>query len=325
MTSRTWGPDGSGIPISSANLNGIESDITAATNTANAAIPATQKGAASGVASLDASSLVPVAQLPAATTTTAGAVKLAGDLAGTGAAPTVPALGSKVQIGGDLSGTITAPTVAKVNGVAVSATAPTSGQVLTASSGTAAAWATPSGGGAALGFPAVTGYYYALNAGASANSAGQSAGRVDCVPVYFPAAMTFSSITAYVVTGAASSSMVLGYYTQSGSTLNLGASFGTITTTASGAQTITWSGTIPAGVVWLAYLPLTAVPTMRGSKPPHSLVPGPVLYDTLSGATADVYVLHGPTGQASLPSTITGIGLDFEPASDTAPLFIGKV
>lgn len=30
MTSRTWGPDGGGIPISSANLNGIEADITSA-------------------------------------------------------------------------------------------------------------------------------------------------------------------------------------------------------------------------------------------------------------------------------------------------------
>lgn len=30
MTSRTWGPDGGGIPLSSANMNGIETDITAA-------------------------------------------------------------------------------------------------------------------------------------------------------------------------------------------------------------------------------------------------------------------------------------------------------
>ena len=32
MTSRTWGPDGGGIPISSANLNGIEADITNASD-----------------------------------------------------------------------------------------------------------------------------------------------------------------------------------------------------------------------------------------------------------------------------------------------------
>ncbi|TAH34248.1 hypothetical protein EYC59_03105 [Candidatus Saccharibacteria bacterium] len=59
--------------------------------------------------------------------------------------------GSKgiVQLAGDLAGTATSPSVAKVNGISVSGT-PTSGQVLTASSGTAASWATPSGGGSSL-------------------------------------------------------------------------------------------------------------------------------------------------------------------------------
>ena len=50
------------------------------------------------------------------------------------------------QIAGDLGGTAAAPVVSKVNGVAISGT-PTAGQVPTATSGTAATWQTPSGGG----------------------------------------------------------------------------------------------------------------------------------------------------------------------------------
>ncbi|HET8708977.1 MAG TPA: hypothetical protein VFL85_01715 [Candidatus Saccharimonadales bacterium] len=51
----------------------------------------------------------------------------------------------KVQLAGDLSGTATSPKVAKVNGVAVSGT-PSSGQVLTATSSTAASWQAASAG-----------------------------------------------------------------------------------------------------------------------------------------------------------------------------------
>jgi len=48
--------------------------------------------------------------------------------------------------GGGLTGTYPNPTVAALRGVTVSATAPTAGQVLTASSGTTAAWTTPAAG-----------------------------------------------------------------------------------------------------------------------------------------------------------------------------------
>ena len=67
------------------------------------------------------------------------------DVSGSVAAAQMPALS------GDVTTTAgsTVTTVGKVNGVAVTGT-PTSGQVITATSGTAADWATPSGGGATV-------------------------------------------------------------------------------------------------------------------------------------------------------------------------------
>lgn len=66
-------------------------------------VPVSQKGVANGVASLDATGLVPASQLPPsgatpdATTTSKGVIQLAGDLNGTAASPTVPALANKVD------------------------------------------------------------------------------------------------------------------------------------------------------------------------------------------------------------------------------------
>lgn len=66
-------------------------------------IPTSQKGIANGVATLDATGLVPPSQLPPsagtpdATTTAKGVVQLAGDLGGSAASPTVPGLANKVD------------------------------------------------------------------------------------------------------------------------------------------------------------------------------------------------------------------------------------
>lgn len=66
-------------------------------------LPTSQKGAANGLATLDATGKVPAAQLPPAgstpdaTTTSKGVVQLAGDLGGTADAPTVPGLAGKAN------------------------------------------------------------------------------------------------------------------------------------------------------------------------------------------------------------------------------------
>jgi hypothetical protein len=61
--------------------------------------------------------------------------------------PTTGLVTTTTSLSGDVTGTAGATTVAKVNGVAVTGI-PNSGQVITASSGTAAAWTTPASGGA---------------------------------------------------------------------------------------------------------------------------------------------------------------------------------
>lgn len=104
-----------------------------------------------------------------------GAVTLsASDVSGLGTAATTDASayataaqGTKAdgaaQIAGDLGGTPATPVVAKINGVAVTGT-PTVGQVPTATSGTAATWQTPAGGG---GTPGGSGTEMQYRSGAS--------------------------------------------------------------------------------------------------------------------------------------------------------------
>ncbi len=95
------------------------------------------KGQASGYAPLNSSSVVPTGNLGSGTASSTTFLR------GDGTWQT-PAGGTPSgSAGGDLSGTYPNPTVAKVNGVSVSGT-PASGKVLTATSGSAASWSTPS-------------------------------------------------------------------------------------------------------------------------------------------------------------------------------------
>lgn len=75
---QSWADNSASTPLSAARMSHIEDGIAAvdsaaataqataasAQTTANAAVPATQVGAASGVASLDATGKVPTAQVP---------------------------------------------------------------------------------------------------------------------------------------------------------------------------------------------------------------------------------------------------------------------
>jgi len=97
------------------------------------------KGQSNGYAPLNGSVQVPSANLPIGTA--AGTVAAGNDSRITGA------LQSGSAASGDLSGTYPSPGVAKVNGITLSGT-PSNGQVLTATSTTAANWQTPGGGSA---------------------------------------------------------------------------------------------------------------------------------------------------------------------------------
>lgn len=87
---------------SSAHTHPI-SEVTNLQASLDAKVDDSEKGAANGVATLDGTGKVPSSQLPAATspadatTTSKGIVQLAGDLAGTAAAPTVPGLAAKIN------------------------------------------------------------------------------------------------------------------------------------------------------------------------------------------------------------------------------------
>lgn len=112
-----------------------------------------------------------------------------------------PSYGQPQNIGTPTQGAGVSTSV--VTGVTVTGT-PTNGQVLTATSGTAASWATPSGGGGSGGvpaFPYVSGISYYLPFNAAPVAAPVAVvGTIYCAPAIIPGSGTVSSLVYRVST-----------------------------------------------------------------------------------------------------------------------------
>jgi len=136
------------------NTSDASKPVSTATQTAlnakaddSAVVHSTGNETVAGIKTFSSSPIVPTP-----TTSTQAANKSYVDSAA-GAAPADATTTSKgiVQLAGDLAGTAAAPSVAKVNGIAVSGT-PSTGQVLTATSASAASWQAATGGGSGYTF-----------------------------------------------------------------------------------------------------------------------------------------------------------------------------
>lgn len=150
-----------------------------------------------------------------------------------------------VQLAGDLGGTAAAPSVLKVNGVTVSGT-PTNGQVITASSGTAAAWATP-----AVPAPVYpSGWWGVLQTGPDASQA------ADTNQYFYPFWTSGGTVTAagIWVDTASTAGVTLqlsAYSLNSAGTFTNLFNFGTYALSTAGFVSITATNTLPSGFWFL--------------------------------------------------------------------------
>ena len=210
-----------------------------------------------------------------ATAAVPGLVQLAGDLSGTATAPTVTGGTHHGHTAGQVSGLggaallsvgTTAGTVAAgddsrfgtatvIDGVTLTGV-PTAGQVPTATSGTAAAWATPAVDGVN---PIITasGYWSRTNQGETNGSRAAGTDEVHYTPFTLVRPTSVAALGVIVTTYAASTNTGCAIYANASGlpgAMVAGMTTGTLIPTAAGPITNTVSGTLAAGTYWAGVL-----------------------------------------------------------------------
>ena len=177
----------------------------------------------------------------------------------------------------------------------------------------------PAGGPS--GFSMISGQYATFNPGNANTTNSNLVARVQATPIYLPEPMSIIEIRIRVDVAVEGSSFALGYYTNEGSLFTKQADFGTVASDTIGDKVAAVDITLPAGVLWFAWLSLGGGASFRATSSIPPWVPGPHL--GVVGLLASSYVLMvGPSAQSSLPDTFTGNGLD----NISQPMrFIGKV
>lgn len=152
----------------------------------------------------------------------------------------------------------------------------------------------------------VPGNYALLNPGPVGTSVAEPSGSVTLLPVYLPRAQPITELWVNCTMAAAGSSCQFGYYTNVGGAFTLGVNFGTAATATTGVKLLPGSWTLPAGVIWLAWMNLGGSPAFRGTTVSPPAIPGPVsAWNGLTAPDTELRLLVGPSGQSALPATFT--------------------